>query len=88
MCYACAAQDTIKSDDFPKQNNIFTAKDVAFFLLRGNKLIFLYYVDELHCTGDNKAKEITLVWACTENGRKQNSQKSIIYEFGINKTER
>jgi len=29
-----------------------------------------------------------LVWACTENGRKQNSQKSIIYEFGNNKIER
>jgi hypothetical protein len=23
-----------------------------------------------------------LVWACTENGRKQNSQKSIVYEYG------
>jgi hypothetical protein len=23
-----------------------------------------------------------LVWTCTENGIKQNSQKSIIYEFG------
>jgi len=23
-----------------------------------------------------------LVWTCTENGRKQNSQKSIVYEFG------
>jgi len=29
-----------------------------------------------------------LVWTCTENGRKQNSQKSIIYEFGNNKAER
>ena len=29
-----------------------------------------------------------LVWACTENGRKWNSQKGIIYEFGKNKTER
>ena len=29
-----------------------------------------------------------LVWACTENGRKKTSQKSIIYEFGNNKTER
>jgi len=26
-----------------------------------------------------------MVWACVENGRKQNSQKSIIYEFGNNK---
>ena len=34
---------------------------------------------------DNKVKYVTLVWACTENGRKQNSQKSTIYEFG-NKT--
>jgi hypothetical protein len=32
--------------------------------------------------------EVTLVWACIENGRKQNSQKSIIYEFGNNKAER
>jgi hypothetical protein len=29
-----------------------------------------------------------LVWACTENRRKQNYQKSIIYEFGNNKAER
>jgi hypothetical protein len=29
-----------------------------------------------------------LVWDCTENGRKQNSQNSIIYEFGINKIEK
>ena len=36
---------------------------------------------------DNRVKQITLVWACTENGRKQNSQKSILYEFG-NKIER
>ena len=33
-------------------------------------------------TIDNKVKQITLVWACTENGRKQNSKKGIIYEFG------
>jgi hypothetical protein len=30
---------------------------------------------------------ITLVWACTENRRKQNSQKSILCESG-NKTKR
>jgi hypothetical protein len=29
-----------------------------------------------------------VVWAFTENGRKQNFQKSIVYEFGNNKTER
>jgi hypothetical protein len=29
-----------------------------------------------------------LVWTCKENGRKQNSQKSIVYEYGINKTKR
>jgi hypothetical protein len=29
-----------------------------------------------------------VVQACAENGRKQNSQKSIIYEFGNNMTER
>ena len=35
----------------------------------------------------NKVKQITLVWTCTENVRKQNSRKSIIYEFGNNKIE-
>ena len=35
-----------------------------------------------------KVKQITLVWTCTENGTKQNSQKGVIYEFGTNKTER
>jgi len=29
-----------------------------------------------------------LVWACTENGRKYDSQKGIVYEFGNNKIER
>jgi len=29
-----------------------------------------------------------LVWACTENGRKQNPQKGIMYEFWNNKIER
>ena len=29
-----------------------------------------------------------LVWAFTKNGRKQNSQKGIIYEFGNKKIER
>ena len=29
-----------------------------------------------------------LVWACTESGRKQKSQKNIIHEFGNNKTDR
>ena len=28
-----------------------------------------------------------LVWACTENGKKQNSQKGITYEFRNNKAE-
>ena len=28
-----------------------------------------------------------LVWVCKENGRKLNSQKGIIYEFGNNKIE-
>ena len=37
---------------------------------------------------DSNIKQITLVWACKENGRKQNSQKSIIYEFVNNKAER
>ena len=30
----------------------------------------------------------SLVWACTENGRKQNSQNGITHEFRKNKTER
>ena len=33
-----------------------------------------------------KAAWITLVWTCTENGRKLDSQKSIVYESGNNKT--
>ena len=40
-------------------------------------------VKKTYYNRDNKVKEITLVWACTENGRKWNSpQKSILYEFG------
>jgi hypothetical protein len=34
---------------------------------------------------DNKAIKITLVWACTGNGRKYKSQNNIVYEFGNNK---
>ena len=41
-----------------------------------------------HYNKDNKVKQITLVWACTENGRQQTSQKSIIYKFRSNKAER
>ena len=37
---------------------------------------------------DNNFKQIMLVWTCTENGRKQKSQKSIIYEFWNKKIER
>jgi hypothetical protein len=29
-----------------------------------------------------------LVWTCTENGKKYNSQKNTKYEFGINKAKR
>jgi hypothetical protein len=29
---------------------------------------------------------IVLVWGCTGNGRKQNFQKGIVYEFGIKNT--
>jgi len=43
---------------------------------------------KIHYNRDNKVKYITLVWACTENGRKQNPQKSIIYEFGNDEAER
>jgi undecaprenyl pyrophosphate synthase len=45
-------------------------------------------VKKTYCNRDNNVKKITLVWTYTENGRKQNSQKSIIYEFGNNKIER
>jgi hypothetical protein len=41
-----------------------------------------------HNNRDNNIEQITLVWACTENGRKWNFQKSIIYEFGNNTAER
>jgi hypothetical protein len=37
-----------------------------------------------HFNRDSKVKSVTLVWACRENGRKQNSQKGIIYESGNN----
>jgi hypothetical protein len=46
---------------------------------------------ELCLFGDAQRMEgnrIVLVWGCTENGRKYNSQKSITYEFGNNKIER
>jgi hypothetical protein len=45
-------------------------------------------VEKTHHNRDNKVTYITLVWACTESGRKWNSQNSIIYEYGNNKTER
>ena len=35
-------------------------------------------VKKTHYNRDNKVKEIMLVWAFTENGRKQNSPKSSI----------
>jgi hypothetical protein len=41
-----------------------------------------------HYNRDSKVKHVTLVWACTENGKKGNSQTSIIYNFGKNKGER
>ena len=31
---------------------------------------------------DNKVKQITLVWTCTENGRKQDSQKLLYMNLG------
>ena len=54
MGYACVAHDTIKSDTFPRQI-IFITKDAAF-LLRGNKLIFIYYVDKIYYNRDIKGK--------------------------------
>jgi hypothetical protein len=43
---------------------------------------------ELYWFGDVQRMEgnrIVLVWGCTENERKQNSQKSTVYEFGNKK---
>jgi hypothetical protein len=34
----------------------------------------------------NKATEIKLVWTCTENGRKLNSQKSIVGYMNLEST--
>ena len=50
--------------------------------MKYEKLLKTYY------NRDNKVKYFTLVWACTQNGRKQNSQKGIMYEFGNKKIER
>jgi len=41
-----------------------------------------------HYKRDNRVKLIMLVWARTENGRKQNSQECIMYEFGNNEAKR
>ena len=37
----------------------------------------MQWLKKTQCNRDNKVKQITctLVWVCTENGRKQNSQK-------------
>ena len=45
-------------------------------------------LQKTHSNRDNKIKLITLIWACIEDGRKQNSHKSIIYEFGNSEDER
>jgi hypothetical protein len=45
-------------------------------------------IKKTHYKSDNKVKTITLVWASTENGRKWNSLKGIIYESGNNRIER
>ena len=45
-------------------------------------------VKKTHYNRDNKDKQIMLVWACTENGRKQNSQQSSMYKFGNKESER
>ena len=50
-----------------------------------NKEIHAMVKKKKHYNRKNKVKYIMVVWACTENGRKQNSQKSIIYEFGSNR---
>ena len=49
---------------------------------------FMQILKKTYYNRDSKAAQITLVWTCTENGRKQDSQKSIVYESGINKTKR
>jgi len=43
-------------------------------------------VEKTYYNRDDKVKQIMLIWA--ENRRKQNSQKSIIYESGNNEIER
>jgi hypothetical protein len=48
----------------------------------------VYAILKTHHDRDNNATQITLVWTCTENGRRQNSQNSIAYAFGNNKTNR
>jgi len=45
-------------------------------------------LEKIYCNRDNRVKKITLVWACTEDGRKENFQKGIVYEFGNNSIER
>jgi hypothetical protein len=52
-----------------------------------NKEIYAIVKKTYH-NRDNKATQIMLVWTCTENGSKRSSQKSIVNEFGINKTKR
>jgi hypothetical protein len=51
------------------------------------KVIYLIFKKTYH-NRDNMATYIVLVWTSTENRRKQNSQNSIVYEFGINNTKR
>jgi hypothetical protein len=52
-----------------------------------NKEIYAILKKTYH-SRDNKATQISLVWTCTKNERKWNSQNSIVYEFGNNKTKR
>jgi hypothetical protein len=54
-------------------------------MYRGWKEIELCWFGDVQRMEGNR---IVLVWGCTEDGRKQNSQKSITYEFSNNTTER
>jgi hypothetical protein len=65
---------------------VFEKKKENWRMLNNNEIYVM--VKKTHYNRDNKVKWIMLVWACTENGRKQNSQKGSIYEFGNNEAER
>jgi hypothetical protein len=50
-----------------------TIKKKIARILTNNEIYAM--VKKTHYNRDNKVTQITLVWTCTENGRKQNSPK-------------